>query len=115
MLRTVLLAHRYLGITLGVLMLTWCLSGIVLMYVPYPTLSQSLRLSGLTPIDWGACCRFPEGDFLSRRRGEFQLEMLGPDPVLRLFPDEQNASTISVDLRDGHAFADVTEQQAESA
>ena len=72
-------------------MLMWCLSGIVLMYVPYPTLSQSLRLSGLAPIDWGACCTFPQGDFLFGGRGEFQLEMLGPDPVLRLLRDEENA------------------------
>ena len=115
MLRTALLVHRYLGIALGVLMLMWCLSGIVLMYVPYPTLSQSVRLSSLVPIDWGACCRFPEGDFLFGGRAEFQLEMLGPDPVLRLLREEQNAPTISIDLRDGHAFAGVTLQQAESA
>jgi uncharacterized iron-regulated membrane protein len=38
LLRTTFLAHRYLGIGLGVLMLTWCLSGIVMMFVPYPAL-----------------------------------------------------------------------------
>jgi hypothetical protein len=115
MLRIASLAHRYLGIALGVLMLMWCLSGIVLMYVPYPTLSHSLRLSGLAPIDWGTCCIFPQGDFLFGGRGEFQLEMLGPDPVLRLLRDEENAAAISVNLRDGHAFAGITLQQAEAA
>ena len=78
------------------------------MYVPYPTLGQALRLPGLTPIDWGACCRFPGGDFPSRRVADMQLEMLGPDPVLRLLPDSPAAPPIAIDLRDGHEFTDIT-------
>jgi len=114
-LRSLFLAHRYLGAMLGLLMLVWCLSGIVMMYVPYPTLGQALRLPGLTPIDWGACCTFPSGDFPSRRIADMQLEMLGLDPVLRLLPDSPAAPPIAIDLRDGHEFTDITLPQAHAA
>lgn len=30
----------------------WFLSGIVMMYVPFPSLTQQERLAGLAPIDW---------------------------------------------------------------
>ncbi|WP_018862373.1 PepSY-associated TM helix domain-containing protein [Thioalkalivibrio sp. ALJ3] len=45
--RSIYLAHRYLGIALGLLMAMWFTSGMVLMYVGYPSLSQDERLSGL--------------------------------------------------------------------
>lgn len=80
LLRGTFLAHRYLGIGLGLLMLTWCLSGIVMMYVPYPALKQSVRLSALPRIDWNACCSFPAGDFLSGNAADVELEMLGSNP-----------------------------------
>ena len=105
LLRTAFLAHRYLGIGLGVLMLTWCLSGIVMMYVPYPALKQSVRLSALPPIDWNLCCSFPPGDFLSGDAADVQLEMLGPAPLLRIIPRERDKQVTLIDLRDGHPFA----------
>ena len=33
---TLVVIHRYLGVALGLLMLLWFVSGIVMMYVPYP-------------------------------------------------------------------------------
>ena len=41
MARLILLLHRYLGIAVGALMVMWCLSGIVMMYVSYPALRES--------------------------------------------------------------------------
>jgi hypothetical protein len=86
------LAHRYLGIS-------W-VSDVDVVPVRHradvflPTLSQSPRLSGLAPID-GTYCTFPQGDFLFGGWANF-FEMLGPDPVLRLPRDEENAAAISV-------------------
>jgi hypothetical protein len=54
--RTTVILHRYLGVALGLLMLGWFLSGIVLMYVPYPELDREDRLKTLPPIAWQACC-----------------------------------------------------------
>ena len=57
MIRLIFLLHRYLGIAVGALMVMWCLSGVVMMYVGYPVLEQQRRLDALTPIDWNGCCR----------------------------------------------------------
>lgn len=45
------LLHRWLGIGIGVLVLLWFGSGIVMMYVPYPTLSKHERMEWLVPLD----------------------------------------------------------------
>src|ERR1700753_2191484 len=76
--RTLILAHRYLGIALGLLMVLWCLSGMVMMYVPYPQLTEAERVQHLQPIDWNVCCT-ASGTTVSK----FQVEMLGSRPVLR--------------------------------
>ena len=34
--RWVLLTHRWLGILVGLIVLLWCLSGVIMMYVRYP-------------------------------------------------------------------------------
>lgn len=43
--------HRWLGIALGLLVLLWFGSGIVMMYVPYPALTQQERMTWLAPLD----------------------------------------------------------------
>jgi hypothetical protein len=55
--RILVVAHRYLGIALGLLMLTWFASGIVMMYVGFPQPAGSERLRGLPAIAWADCCR----------------------------------------------------------
>jgi uncharacterized iron-regulated membrane protein len=50
MIRWLWLLHRNLGISLGAMMLMWCVSGIVMMHVSYPELSESGRLRHLTPV-----------------------------------------------------------------
>lgn len=47
------LIHRWLGIVIGVLVLAWFFSGVVMMYVPYPRLTDAEKRAGLTPIDAG--------------------------------------------------------------
>ena len=43
--------HRWLGIGVGLLVLLWFGSGIVMMYVPYPALTEQERMAWLPPID----------------------------------------------------------------
>ena len=54
--RATVVTHRYLGVAVGLLMLVWFVSGIVMMYVPYPGLSDSDRLQVAAPIVWADCC-----------------------------------------------------------
>jgi hypothetical protein len=82
MARWILLLHRYLGIAVGALMVMWCLSGIVMMYVSYPALDESVRLKALQPIAWHDCCQIADtlrADFSPRR---IWIEMLDGRPVL---------------------------------
>lgn len=50
-LRQLHLWHRWLGILLGLLVLGWFISGLVMLYVPYPSLTQTERLAHLPPLD----------------------------------------------------------------
>jgi hypothetical protein len=43
--------HRWLGICIGMLVLLWFGSGIVMMYVPYPELTEPERRTWLAPLD----------------------------------------------------------------
>ena len=59
MIRLLILTHRYLGVAVGLAVTLWCLSGFVMMYVPYPELMPEERLAGLEPSSWSAAagCR----------------------------------------------------------
>lgn len=50
-LRNLHLLHRWLGILFGLLILAWFLSGIVMLYVPYPSLTPVERLTNSSVID----------------------------------------------------------------
>ncbi len=82
MARLILLLHRYLGIAAGALMVMWCLSGIVMMYVSYPALRESVRLEHLQPIEWHDCCRIADARRADLRLERIEIEMLGGKPVL---------------------------------
>jgi len=60
LLRWLFLLHRWLGISLGLVMLLWCLSGFVMMYKPYPELDEQEQLATLSTLDLSDCCAAPE-------------------------------------------------------
>src|SRR5499427_8931088 len=83
--RSLVILHRYLGIAVGVLMLIWFASGIVMMYVGFPRLTEQERLSALSPIPWQACCRIANGLIPDDQQFyRVQIENLLGVPVLRL-------------------------------
>jgi uncharacterized iron-regulated membrane protein len=96
---TLVVLHRYLGVVLGVLMLVWFISGIVMIYVPYPQRGESERTAALAPIPWGPCCNFSgvplAGGALVQAA---QVENVADQPVLRLRAD---GAPIIADLTQG--------------
>lgn len=52
--------HRYLGVVFGVLILLWCISGFVMMFVQYPSLTNQERYSYMPPLSLGSCCLAPD-------------------------------------------------------
>jgi hypothetical protein len=107
MARLILLLHRYLGIAVGALMVMWCLSGIVMLYVSYPALGEDVRLKHLQPIAWRNCCRLadaPRADFQS---GGISVEMLDGRPVLF-----SRADSRPIDLSTGFLIEGISADQA---
>jgi uncharacterized iron-regulated membrane protein len=98
--RTLIVTHRYLGIAVGLLMLIWFLSGIVMMYVGFPQPLGAERLLSLPNINWRACCHVADGVLPDgQRMARAEIEMLLGVPVLRLprppVPDQR------INLADG--------------
>ncbi|HEY2678297.1 MAG TPA: PepSY domain-containing protein [Steroidobacteraceae bacterium] len=111
--RLVLLLHRYLGIAVGVLMLMWCLSGIVMMYESYPSLDEGARLKHLEPIDWSGCCKLPPPAVLDTQSvSQIQVEMLAGHPVLTF---GRGSTFRSIDMLTGSLLGGVSTAQAMSA
>jgi len=103
MTRFLFLAHRYLGIALGLVVTLWCLSGFVMMYVQYPRLDAGEQAAGLGRLNLDDCCRIPNvlGNPVLDR---FRLEMLDGRPVLRVF---RGLAQTVVDLQAGEILGDV--------
>jgi hypothetical protein len=98
--RATVVVHRYLGVAIGLLMLAWFISGIVMMYVPFPRISEAERLSIASPIPWQACCRFGEGTLGDNQQVlRAQIENHLGTPALRLRAPGQLDSL--VDLAQG--------------
>jgi len=57
--QTLIVLHRYLGVAVGFLMVMWFVSGIVMMYVDLPHVTEQQRARTLESIAWQTCCRFP--------------------------------------------------------
>ena len=45
--KTLIFLHKWLGVTLALLLVMWFVSGVVLYFVPFPGLTQTERLAGL--------------------------------------------------------------------
>jgi hypothetical protein len=113
MVRWLFLIHRYLGIGIGVLMLLWCVSGFVMMYVHYPELSARARLRHVQPLDWRACCVVNDSSLADDARiARFRVEKVGTTASLSLEPVAGAPKLI--DLADGHVVTGFSESDAQS-
>jgi hypothetical protein len=108
MIRWLFLLHRYLGIAVGLLMVMWCLSGVVMMYVGYPAMDSNIRLKNLAPIDWRGCCKIPDVLLAEESPGDTRVEMLAGRPVLYL----PGRPSRLIDLIAGSAIDRVSSGQA---
>ena len=81
--RWLYLIHRWIGIGSCLLFAMWFASGLVMIYVPYPSLSLSARLAGQEAIDWGRVDVAPPVDLMHPPRS-LELEMRDGHPVWRV-------------------------------
>lgn len=100
-----------MGIAIGVLMAVWCLSGVVMMYVPYPRLAEELRTGALAAIDWKGCCALDAVHIAPDARvSRFQVEALGERTVLRVATE--GAPPRLIDASTGEVIEQVTAPEA---
>lgn len=93
--RAILLIHRYLGFALSLLFVVWFLSGMMMMYVTYPTMKYEQRLQQLPVVNLAQCHLIPPQIRDAKR---VRLGMLLDRPVYRI--DQQvifadNGDTLS--------------------
>ncbi|WP_372784030.1 PepSY domain-containing protein [Phenylobacterium sp.] len=108
--RWLVVTHRYLGVVLGALMLLWCLSGAVMLFVPYPSVSQDERLARLPRIDWSHCCVIAGAAPADAAVRAATIEQLAEGPVLRL--RLADGSRRLIDLSNGHVLNGATRAEA---
>jgi hypothetical protein len=85
MFRILLLVHRYLGIAIGFLVLAWCLSAFVMMYVQFPQLRDQEQLAALPEIAAQHCCNLDFGALAKTPDiVGFVIESIADRPVLRI-------------------------------
>ena len=77
--------HRYLGIIFGFIILLWCLSGFVMMFVQYPSLTSEERYHYMSPLTLNSCCQAPDISAISSTQFEsFVLQQTPVGPQLKL-------------------------------
>lgn len=114
LIRFVFALHRWMGVTLGLLMLLWCVSGFVMIWAPYPSTtlgSRDYRVEGLAPItlpDQVALPEIPETATLSSAR----VEMLGDRPVISLAWQGEQGGRGLFDLSTAQKIDEVSEGEA---
>lgn len=86
--RWLLLGHRWLGIGTGLVFALWIGSGLVMLYVPFPSFTRAERLAHLAPLAWERVQVGPEAALIAAGNptasAAIALEMSGDVPVYRL-------------------------------
>lgn len=95
--------HRWLGIATCLLFVLWFVSGVVMMYVPYPSLTEAERLASAAPIDWSRVKVSP-AEALRRAGqtgfpGELRLDMAAGEPAWRIRGETGRVALSAVDGR----------------
>ncbi len=92
--------HRWLGVTTCLLSVMWFLSGLVMLYVPFPAWSDEQRIEALPPITGDAVKVLPDEALarsgLTALPTVFRLEMGAAGPVYRIVAGTQNVSVSAV-------------------
>jgi sulfite reductase alpha subunit-like flavoprotein/uncharacterized iron-regulated membrane protein len=99
--RVIITIHRWIGIAVCIMVMTWFISGIVLAYVPFPKMSAQQKLGYLQPLDWGEVTVSPGAAMAAAGLSEFpkdlRLEMSGGRPVYRIKNWDRHNLTVAAD------------------
>jgi PepSY-associated transmembrane protein len=112
--RWLFIGHRWIGIGTCVLFAMWFASGVVMMYVAFPHLTDTERLAALPAIAWDKVRLAPDRAMVAagvtRYPRDLRLDMLDDEPVYRLSDWDGRRQVISA--VDGRAIDRVSPEQA---
>ncbi|SEH83564.1 PepSY domain-containing protein [Tardiphaga sp. OK245] len=112
--RWLYIGHRWIGIVTCLFFAMWFISGVVMMYVAFPGLSDKERLAALPDIVWEKVALSPDEAMkaagATRYPRELRLNMVADEPVYRLTGWDGKRQAISA--VDGRTITEVNEQQA---
>jgi uncharacterized iron-regulated membrane protein len=108
------IGHRWVGIVTCLLFAMWFMSGVVMMYVAFPGLSNRERLAALPDIKWETVALSPDDAMkaagVTRFPRDLRLSTLADEPVYRLTNWDGKRQAISA--VDGHAITHISASQA---
>ncbi|MFN3438020.1 MAG: PepSY domain-containing protein [Acidovorax sp.] len=119
--KLVIFVHKWLGVVLALFFLMWFVSGVVLYFVPFPSLTQAERLAALPPLQLPADCCLAAPDAAQRAGlrptggGEARLGMLADAPVWRMLAASEAGAALrwhTVDARTGAVVPPLSDAQA---
>ncbi|MGY3606506.1 MULTISPECIES: PepSY domain-containing protein [unclassified Bradyrhizobium] len=112
--RWLYITHRWIGIATCLLFAMWFVSGIVMMYVAFPQLTDRERWAALPPIAWDRVLVAPDRAMaiagVANYPRDLRLVMLNDIPVYRLL--DWNGARKTISATDGHPIEDITTEQA---
>lgn len=112
--RWLYIGHRWVGIVTCLFFAMWFISGVVMMYVAFPGLSDKERLAALPDIVWEKVALSPDEAMkaagATRYPRELRLNMVADEPVYRLTGWDGKRQTISA--VDGRTITEINELQA---
>ncbi len=115
--RTLYLTHRWFGILMCLMFFLWFASGIVMMYVEYPELTERERIAGLPPLNLDAIdteVSTLDGPILHDKRvTSFSVSSHLQRPVFRMQFSDGTTSVLFVDA--GEVVPPTTRATAEQA
>ena len=95
--------HRWLGVAACLLFVLWFVSGLVMMYVRFPSLDEAERVAHSPPIAWSQVRLGPQAAInkagLKAFPAELTLSMWGGEPVYRLVEGRRRFGISAVDGR----------------
>ncbi|GLV23337.1 peptidase [Sphingobium sp. TomMM35A] len=101
--RWLFLVHRWIGIGSCLLFCIWFLSGLVMLHIPYPSLSLKDRLTRAAPIEWWQVDQPPPPDMA----GAARLDLLMRDSVPVWRAERPDGSWASAPARRGVSLTPV--------
>jgi len=106
--------HRWVGIATCLLFAMWFVSGVVMMYVAFPQLTDRERLAALPQIAWNQVRVAPDRAMaiagVAHYPRDLRLVMLDDKPIYRLSDWDGTRKTISA--VDGHLIDGITPEQS---